>query len=458
MTVAEAADALARGELSATELLTSVLERLQATEPLVGAWAFVDPERALDDARRADDELANGVRRGPLHGIPFGIKDVIDTAGWPTEAGSRAYAGRVPRSDAATVRQLRSGGAVALGKTVTHELAYGQNAPTTRNPRDPARYPGGSSVGSGVAVAVGSAPAALGTDTGGSVRNPAAVNGIVGLRPTTGLVDCHGTMHLSPSLDQIGPITRDVTDCALVLSGMLTDRTWRRLSGLPAREALQTPMRRPRLGFDPSSWESAGVTREVDAAVRAALEQLERAGADVVEVTCPALEVSLPATVVICAVEATAQHFEVLRERAADLDPATRTLLELGLLASPAERELALAEARWLRHQLLTLMTGERLTALVGPTLPAAPPLLERFGTDLTRDAGAEDLSGALTLLAAANLCGLPGLSVPCGDVTTSPVGLHLLGMPYADIDLLRVGRLLEQGRPAQPHLEPVTR
>jgi Asp-tRNA(Asn)/Glu-tRNA(Gln) amidotransferase A subunit family amidase len=457
LSVADATAALRSRTLSATELVTSVLQRLTDTEPDVHAWAFVDDRRALADARDADDDTAARAVRGPLHGVPFGVKDVIDTAGWPTQGGSRAYAGRIPTQDAATVQQLRLGGAVALGKTVTHELAYGQNTPATLNPRDPERYPGGSSVGSGVAVAVGSAPTALGTDTGGSVRNPAAVNGVVGLRPTSGLVDCRGTMHLSPSLDQIGPISRDVVDCALVLSAMVTPAAWRRLSDRPAEEAMRVPLLAPRLGFDPSSWTAAKVSPQVSRAVVGALEQLQHAGVEVVEVSCPALAASLPLTVVISAVEATEQHLDVLRHHPARLEPATRTMLELGLLASPADRQAALEEARWLRDQVLELMQRHSLTALASPTLPSVAPVLESFATDLTRDAGAQDLSGALNLLAGANLCGLPGLSVPCGDVADAPVGLHLLGTPQSDLDLLRVGRLHEQLQPARGLVDPVS-
>lgn len=456
MTIAEAAANIASGELRATELLTSVLGRLHETEPAVHAWAYVDHDRAYDAARRADEEVAAGTLRGPLHGIPFGIKDVIDTAGWPTEAGSAAYAGRVPAHDASTVRRLRHAGAVAVGKTVTHELAYGQNRPVTRNPWDPTRYPGGSSVGSGVAVSVGSAPFALGTDTGGSVRNPASINGIVGLRPTTGLIDCSGTMHLSPSLDQVGPLARNVTDCALVLSAMMPARMWRRISELPAHEAVQVALRAPRVGVDFDGWRAAGVSTAVFDTVTAALKDLEGAGVEVVEVEFPALAASLPITVVVCMAEATASHLEALRSRAAALDPGTRIMLELGLLAAPVDRELALAEAARLRHDTADLFRRHRLTALVSPTLPAIAPPLDDFTTDLTRDAGAQDLAGALQLLSGANVCGLPGISVPCGRVGPAPVGMHLLGGPYSDIALLRLGHLLERLRPANECIDPI--
>jgi len=262
-------------------------------------------------------------------------------------------------------------------------------------------------------------------------------------------------MHLSPTLDQIGPLARDVTDCAVVLSAMMPERAWRRFCALPATEAVQLPLSSPRVGIDPAIWQAAGVTPEVLSTVMTALGELERDGVEVVEVSCPALAASLPLTVVISMAEATAAHGVALREHAADLDPGTRVMLELGLLTSPADRQLALAEARRLRHEVVGLLRDDGLTALASPTLPAVAPLLDVFSTDLTREAGADDLTGALHLLAGANVFGLPGLSLPCGEVAGSPVGLHLLGAPYGDVTLLRLGHQLEQLRPATGCTQP---
>ena len=218
LTIREAGRLLAEGSLGAVELVQATLERIEETEPLVHAYVRVTAERALEAARRADAEP----QRGPLHGIPFGVKDVLATEGVPTEAGSRLLAGFVPDQDATAVRRLREAGAVLLGKHVTHEFACGQDVPPTRNPWNLEHYPGGSSAGGGVSVAVGSALAALGTDSGGSVRKPAAVTSVVGLKPTHGRVSGYGTVRQAsaPSLDHVGTFTRTVEDAALVLQAI----------------------------------------------------------------------------------------------------------------------------------------------------------------------------------------------------------------------------------------------
>jgi aspartyl-tRNA(Asn)/glutamyl-tRNA(Gln) amidotransferase subunit A len=219
-TATKAAAAIEAGDISASELLAAVLARLRATEPVLHAYSFVAEDTARAEAVRLDAELAHGRRRGPLHGIPVAVKDVIAVAGLPLEAGSRALRGRVAERDAKVVARLRQAGAVVVGKTVTHELAYGQNTPPTRNARDASREPGGSSAGSAVALAAGSALAALGTDGGGSVRHPAALNGIVGVKPTYGLLATDGVLTVGPSLEHVGVLASTVADCRLVLAAL----------------------------------------------------------------------------------------------------------------------------------------------------------------------------------------------------------------------------------------------
>src|SRR5579872_890405 len=191
LTLAAAGDAVRRGDVSSLQLTEATLERIAETEPLIHAYAHVYGEVALESARERDRELARGRWRGPLHGVPLAIKDLLATADAPTEAGSAALRGFSTDHDAAVVERLRAAGAVIAGKTVTHELAYGVNIPPTRSPWAPDYYPGGSSAGSGAAVAARSAFAAIGTDTGGSIREPAALNGLVGLKPTYGRVSRH---------------------------------------------------------------------------------------------------------------------------------------------------------------------------------------------------------------------------------------------------------------------------
>jgi Asp-tRNA(Asn)/Glu-tRNA(Gln) amidotransferase A subunit family amidase len=433
-------------ELSVHELVTSVLDRLQATESELQAWAFIDPEAALAAARSADREIGRGGYRGALHGIPIGVKDVIDTAGMPTEAGSTACVGRVPKCDAATVRHLRTAGAIVLGKTITHEFAYGQGQPPTKNPWDPARYAGGSSVGSGVAVAVGSALGCLGTDTGGSVRNPAAINGVVGLRPTTGLIDCTGMFHLSLNLDQVGPIARSVTDCGMLLAGMLDPPVWGKSQ--PTVEAVQRPLHDVRVGVDFGSWRACGVVSDVYRVVSAALEDLRSAGAVVVEVSCPELRLGLPIALAFSLMEASAAHRDLLQSHGDRIGTSTRVMLELGLLVTEDELDLARRGREHVRNAIRHTFEQAALTALMSPTLPWTAPLLSDLATDLTRVSDARDLSDAVLMLAPANVCGLPGLSVPCGEALGLPISMHLLGRPYDDLTLLRLAYQYEQRTP----------
>ncbi len=297
-TIAQAAERIADGSLTPPALLESVLERLAATEPAVHAYAAVDADGARAHAARLDVELRTGSRRGPLHGIPVAVKDVIWTRSLPTEAGSRALAGFRPPADATVVARLEAAaGAVVVGKTVTHEFAYGQNVPPTRCPWDTSCYPGGSSAGSGVAVAVGSALAAIGTDTGGSVRNPAAVNGVVGLKPTNGRISRYGVVPVSESLDVVGPLTRTVEDAALVLTA---------IAGHDALDGSTLPEPVPdysahlrggavgmRVGVDRAALAAAPVQDEVSTAFEAALAALVDVGAAVVDVRIPELDHAL---------------------------------------------------------------------------------------------------------------------------------------------------------------------
>ncbi|WP_406630922.1 amidase [Amycolatopsis sp. WGS_07] len=448
--IEEAASHIAARELSVVEYVSSVLDRLAETEPDVSAWTYVDREGALAAAQQADEEISAGRYRGPLHGIPLGVKDVIDTAGMPTEGGSKAYAGRVPAQDAAVVRTLREKGAIVLGKTVTHEIAYGQNFPPTRNPWDPTRYQGGSSAGSGVAVAVGSAPGSLGTDTSGSVRNPASVNGIVGMRPTTGLIDGAGVLNLSEQLDQIGPLARTTVDCALLLQGMA-----KRFGPDDIATAVRRPLNRPRAGVDLAAWHDWGVSAEVQATIKEAVNVLAAVGVEIVDIRLPELSLALPTTLVLCLADALRLHGSTLSDRPADFEPGTRVMLELGCAVTEEHLALARRARAHLRDRIRTTFLENDLTALVSPTLSGIPPRLSEMSTDLTRESDEADLSSALLLLAPSNVCGLPALSVPGGFAGGLPIGLHLLGRPYEDLALLRLAQHYESAvaRPAQATL-----
>ena len=449
--IAEAADALRSGRFRAVDLVGAVLRRAEETEPRLHAYARLMGEQALDDAALADREIAAGGWRGPLHGIPVGVKDLCFTAGVPTEAGSRAMEGFVPDQDATVVRLLREAGAVIVGKTVTHEFAYGLNIAVTRNPWDAAMAPGGSSAGSGVATAVGSAMAAIGTDTGGSIREPAAFNGIVGLKPTYGRVSRHGVVALSPSLDHVGPLTRSVEDCALVLAAIAGDDPLDPAgAGQPVpdyRTQLDAGVDGLRLGIEREFFYGSNVESEVRELVEAAGRVLESGGAALVPVDIPALRVAAPIGLTIMQPEASDLHRRRLRSRVGDYEPGTRLNLEFGQLIPAQHYATAVRARRWFQSALRDAFRRQRLDALIGPTSPlAAIPLEQSVGDYLGGTDSLVDLSGPIRHTIVANLAGLPALTVPCGLATgRAPVGLQVIGRPFDEATVLRIGRAYER-------------
>lgn len=448
--IAGAADGLHARRFSAAELVDAVLARADETEPELHAYAQLLTQQARATAAEADRELAAGIDRGPLHGIPVGVKDLCFTAGIATEAGSRAMAGFVPDVDATVVRRLREAGAVIAGKTVTHEFAYGQNLAVTRNPWDVTMAPGGSSAGSAVATAVGSATAAIGTDTGGSIREPAAFNGIVGLKPTFGRVSRHGVVALSPSLDHVGPLARSVTDAALLLAAIAGPDA---LDPASAREpvpaygaSLEGPVRGLRLGVERAYFHGADVEPAVAALVEAAEREFGAAGAELVPVSIPSLEPAAAIGMTIMQPEASDLHRERLRRRAAEYEPGTRLNLEFGQMIPAAQYATAIRARRWFVEALRDAFRRDRLDALLAPTSPiAAIPREQSVGDYLGGTEGLVDLSGGIRNGIVANLAGLPALSVPCGLVQgRHPVGLQIIGRPFDEVTVLRLGRAYE--------------
>ncbi len=442
--IGEAAALVRRRRLSAVELLDSVLDRAGATEQYAQAWAHIDERGAREAARVADDLAVRGQFAGSLHGIPLGVKDVIDVRGMPTEAGSESLRGNIARDDAGVVRRLRGNGAVILGKLQTHEFAFGQGTPPSRNPWDPDRYAGGSSVGSGVAVAVGSIPGALGTDTGGSVRNPAAINGLVGLKPSYGVVSSSGILHVSHTMDQVGPIARSVEDCAALLDGMVEPHGIALLGG-PVSAQIREAAAPVRLGVDRRMWSEWGVTVEVREAVEGALGVFRDLEFEVVELPLPDLDLALHASVAISLSEAAQHHRVRLGSAAERYLPATRIMIETGALASEEDVHLAWQVREHLRRFLPRAIAQAGVHAVVSPTLPAIAPLAQAMSSELTGSPDEGSLSAALRMLSAANLTGMPGVSVPCGFVSRQPVGLHIMGPEYTDATVLAIAQAYER-------------
>jgi Asp-tRNA(Asn)/Glu-tRNA(Gln) amidotransferase A subunit family amidase len=444
LTIREASRLLRERAFSAVELVEATLRRLEETEPLVHAYAQVTAEHALATARQVDREGP----RGPLHGIPVGIKDVLATRDAPTAAGSRLLAGFMPGEDATVVRRLREAGAIVIGKHVTHEFACGQDVPPTRNPWDLRHYPGGSSAGGGVSVAVGSSLAALGTDAGGSVRKPAAVTATVGLKPTHGRVSGRGTLRTAsaPSLDHVGAFTRTVEDAALVL-GVIAGRdpADRRTLDEPVPD-YQADLARGvaglRLGLAPGYFAGGGLDPEVGALVEAALGEFERLGATLVTVELPSFSLALPAGFTILMVEVAQPHRRWLAERPDGYGAETRRLLELGLLLPAAHLAAAHRARMAMRAEVRAAFRDARLDALVTPTLPITSMPLDGMVV-------ARDLPRLIPFTLPWNLTGLPALTVPCGFTRAGlPAGLQVVGRPFAEAMLFRIGHAYERATP----------
>ncbi|MGW8531385.1 MULTISPECIES: amidase [Nocardiopsidaceae] len=333
LTLADASRAIAAKELSPIELTESVLARAAHVEEDVSAFATLTPEAALRAAARAQAEIAAGSHRGPLHGIPAAVKDIFDTAGTRTAAGSRVHANRIPDADSAVVAALKEAGAVPVGKTHTHEFAYGTITPATHNPWATDRVAGGSSGGSAAAVASGGATAAIGGDTGGSIRIPAALCGAVGLKPTHGLVPRHGAIPLSWTLDHVGPITRTVEDAALVLDAVaghdLRDPTTLRVPVEDRTRGIGTNLTGLRIGV-PGNYFFDRIEPDVEQAVRSAVETLAGLGAELVGVEIPLAESVHAAQWGIMVPEAAAYHQDTLWRSPEYYGPDVRVLLEAG--------------------------------------------------------------------------------------------------------------------------------
>ena len=445
LSIAEAARRMRQRELSPIDLTSAVLDRIAATEPAIHAYVSVESESALAAARQAEQELRAGRDRGPLHGIPIAVKDIIDVAGLPTRCGSESRADTAPASqDATVVRRLRQAGAVIVGKTVTHEFASGVISPPARNPWDPARIPGGSSGGSGASVAAGSSFAALGSDTAGSIRIPASVNGVVGLKPTYERVSREGVFPLSWSLDTIGPLARTVEDAALVYQAIRNDDG-------PAWGAFRDDeMAGVHLGVA-RSYFCDQLQSDVRAAMEQALATFAGLGAEIVEVAWPQAPLAAAAGFVICRPEVAAVHEPTLRAAPERLDSVLRARLEAFSLL-PGRDYLRARRARAvIRQSIADLYRQHRLTALVTPTTPATATI--SGVPTIVYAEGEEPVHAGFTRCTMPfNTTGQPTLSLPCGfDRDGLPVGLQLVGRPDEEREVCRLGHAFQ--RATEHHL-----
>ncbi len=448
LSLVEAAGAIAVREVSPSELVDAALTRIEQLDPELRAFVTPVADDARREARELTEDAAAGRLRGPLHGIPFGIKDLIDTAGVRTTSSSRVRADHVPANDAPLVSRLKAAGAVVVGKTNTHEFAYGPMTSPTRNAWDLGRIPGGSSGGSGAAVAAGMCTAAIGTDTGGSIRIPAAFNGIVGLKATYGRVPKSGITTLSWSLDHAGPMTRTVADAAVVLNTIAgrdrSDPTSAREPVVDYTSHLDAGVSGVRLGV-PRNYFREVIEPEVLELVDAAAGHMETLGATLVEVTIADVELSVPAELGILLPDASAYHQRDLRRTADLYGIDVRTFLELGELYLATHYVNAQRVRTLIKEGMRRCFEDARLDALLVPTTPMLPP---RVGeeTVVYPDAGEQSVIGTLFRTCSPfNLTGQPILTVPCGFSTEGlPVGLGIVGRPFDETSVLRIGHAYE--------------
>ena len=410
--------------------MDACLARVRETDGQVEAWAFLDPDYALSQARAADEWRLSGQPTGPLHGVPVGIKDIIDTADMPTENGSVLHAGRTPSRDAVVIARLRAAGAVIMGKTVTTEFAT--RAPgKTRNPHHPGHTPGGSSSGSAAAVAAGMVPLALGSQTGGSVIRPAAYCGVYGFKPTRGLIPRHGMFALSQTLDHVGLFARTIEDIALLAESLAgydeRDPHSRPRAHVPYRQvAAEEPPLPPMFAFVKTPRWNA-----VDADAREAFGELvEHLGAQVEELDLSAAEDAFEWHRVIMDAEMAVNLRREWDTGAAQLSPSLRARLERGRDVRATDYLRAQAAIPSLNESFDELFT-QRYDAIITPAASGTAP------------AGLES-TGEPTFNTLWTLCGLPAINLPVMQGANGlPLGVQLVGRLHTDARLLRTARWL---------------
>ncbi|HMA67764.1 MAG TPA: Asp-tRNA(Asn)/Glu-tRNA(Gln) amidotransferase subunit GatA [Desulfosalsimonadaceae bacterium] len=470
LTIHEAAAMLAKKEISVPELCRAVFERIEAVEPQVDAYITVTKEQAEARAEAVQQEINRG-EAGPLAGIPLAVKDLICTRGVRTTCASRMLKDFTPPYNACVMEKLEASGAVMTGKANMDEFAMGSSTEnsafkTTKNPWDPSRVPGGSSGGSAAAVAADLCLGALGSDTGGSIRQPASHCGVVGIKPTYGRVSRYGLVAFASSLDQIGPIAKDVTDAALLL---------REIAGYDPRDSTSVDMAVPdyaaaltgdvaglKIGIPAEYHQAAGMDREVSAAVNRAVTVFRDAGAELVDISLPHTDYSVAAYYLIAPAEASSNLARYDGVKYGFRDPESSGLLDMykntrsSGFGPEVKRRILLGtyalsagyyDAYYKKaSQVRTLIKQDFAGAFASCDVilaPVAPTPAFQLGEN-TDDPLQMYLSDVFTL--SANLAGIPGLSVPCGFSRQGlPIGLQLMGNYFAEASILKAARFYEQ-------------
>jgi aspartyl-tRNA(Asn)/glutamyl-tRNA(Gln) amidotransferase subunit A len=440
-----------RQEVSPVEATQVVVDRVEKFDRQLNSFITLLRDQAIAQARTAEQEILDGHYRGPLHGIAIAVKDLYYTKGTRTTAGSKILSDFIPTYDATVIARLQDAGAILIGKLNMHEFARGATNSSSLiggcyNPWDTLRVTGGSSGGSGAALAAGLCYGSLGSDTGGSIRIPAAFCGIVGLKPTYGRVSRYGVFPLSWSLDHVGPMARTVTDAALllqVIAGYDRHDNTTRTAVVPVYAASLTgDIEGARLGI-PQEFYFEQLDPEVSDSVRAAVQTLERAGARVEEVSLPLSKYAAAAGRIISLTESAEIHEKFLKTRFADYSPDVRAGFLVGQLILGKHYMKAQRLRSLIRQEMAAVL--RRVDALVMPTVPIPAPRIGQTTVDIGPER-VETMWALSRLTRPANLSGFPAISVPCGFTQGGlPIGLQLTGRPFAEATILQIAHVYEQ-------------
>lgn len=453
MSIGEMAEALKARRISCAELVSATIDRTTRLDRSLNSYITILAESALAEAKLVDAEIAKGHYRGPLHGIPVAIKDHIDTAGVRTTAGAKSRVTNVPATDAAVVRRVKQAGAVIIGKANMNKFADGESGDNPdfgriKNPWNIAYSPGGSSSGAGAQVAAGLVPLSIGTDNGGSVRIPAALCGVVGLKPTHGRVSLEGIFPRLYSLDHPGPLTRSVADCAIalqVLAGHDDEDTTTARRSVPDYSAnLSSGLNGVAVGVD-GQYASVGQPH-VLAAFTTAIDTLKRLGATIVDVKVPPYADILAVGNTIAACEYSVAAATLYRQHPTDFEQAKPPAasgadIKAGALVPAVDYIRATQKRRLLQHDYARAMRS--VAVFLSPTYPLAPRPFGEYPQVQGRQFTADD---AIRYTFPFDLLGLPAISVPCGfSPDGMPIGLQIVGRPFDEPTVLRAAHAYEQ-------------
>ncbi len=454
LSAAELGGLIQQKQVSPVEVVEAHLQRIEALEPKLNSFITLLPDEARAAARRAEKEVQEGTYRGPLHGIPLGLKDVYHTRGIPTTFGSQVFDSYKPREDSTTVAKLSEAGAITLGKLNLHTLEFGSTGENDyygdmHNPWDVTRHTGGSSGGSGSAVAARVCTIATGSDSGGSIRMPAGLCGIVGLKTTFGRLSRHGLMGLSPTMDHHGPMTRTVQDCALMLQVMAghdpKDPRSAKISVPDYTKALTGNIKNLRVGLVKEFFE-VPVDPEVKQTVQAALGVMESLGARVEEVSWPMFHYSYAISTAILLADVAESLKKLVQQHGPKVGKAVQSRIESGFFV-PVTKYIQAQRARALLDQECYDLL-KQVDILAGPTLPITAPTIGEKKVQVG-DTRMLTVAALVTYTRAHNLTGLPAITVPCGfSASGLPIGLQLAGRAFDEETVLRVAHAYEQATP----------